>query len=613
MGSAMETFCCANKIDNNNPQNDNITNSSQQDLKIIPLNEILAGNDINKILQINLNKGNENPFTNYELLEQLGKGENSKDYIIKNKNDKSIYLLKRIKRNKSLNLSNEETTKQLESLKQLHHPYINKIYEFYISDDYIFLIEDFCSEGSLKDKLKKIQIIPEFIVKIIMFQILKALLYLSSKNMTHGNLKLENILLELNDIKKENKTNQKNVDFNKDGLIKSIDKDVALINNSIGNKSSNYKIDLRQIDSIRIFNKKINESRKRVESSQSTSLRFGSFKNKEEKLKAIPNLKYKGSNNIYNSGKLEILKYGLKINDFNCSKIFNRNKSTINNLIYCSPEALSNNENNDYSDIWDCGIIMFYLLSGTFPFSEEREDEIKKKIALGKFIFDFDKFNGISEDAKDLIKKCFRIDSNRRLTVIEAISHPFFDDLKDSKIYLEDEKKILENLKNQKERPIFYQMVLTFISYHFNDKSLLHELSRIFYKIDRNTDGKITKEDLWNAYEEAGEKITKKELEEIINMVDFDKNGFIEYEEFIRVCIPEDRLFTDSNLKYAFDLFDTEKKGAITYLQVVDALEREEKLNGKMIDLLKEEVTNMGNELLDYEKFKKLMVSLSLQ
>ena len=156
-------------------------------------------------------------------------------------------------------------------------------------------------------------------------------------------------------------------------------------------------------------------------------------------------------------------------------------------------------------------------------------------------------------------------------------------------------------------------MVLSFISYHFNDKPLLHELSRIFYKIDRNTDGKITKEDLLNAYEEAGEKISKKELDEIINMVDFDKNGFIEYDEFIRVCIPEDRLFTESNLKNAFDLFDTEKKGSITHMQVVDALEREDKINGKMIEQLKKEVSNMGGELLDFNKFKDLMERLSLQ
>ena len=611
MGSAMESFCCANKKDGNNPQNTNETLNSN--FEGLPTNEIITGNNLNKILQLSSFQKNENPFTDYELLEKLGEGECSEVYVIKNKKDKNIYVLKKMKRNKESNLDDDEIRKQIEALKQLNHSYINKIYEYLISDDYIFLIEDFCSEGNLQDKLNKIKIFPEFITKIIMFQIFKSLIYLGSKNVIHGNLKLENILLELNNINNQNKVNKKNEKYDRDKFLKAIDDDVILINNALGNKNANYRIDIKQIDSLKLINKKINESQKRVESSQmSTGLRFGSLKNKEEKLKAIPNLKYTGSNNIYNSGKFETLKYGIKLNDFNCSKIFNREKINIKSLIYQSPEKISNST-PDSSDIWDCGIIMYYLISGIFPFSGENEGEIKQKISLGKFIFDFDKFNGVSEDAKDLIKKCLKLDPNRRISIIDALNHPFFDDLKDSKIYLEDEKKILENLKNQKERPIFYQMVLTFISYHFNDKQLLHELSRIFYKIDRNTDGKITREDLWNAYEEAGEKINSKELDEIINMVDFDKNGFIEYEEFIRVCIPEDRLFTNANLKNAFELFDTEKKGVITHMQVVDALEREDKINSKMIQLLKKEVSNMGNELLDYEKFKSLMETLSLQ
>lgn len=607
----MEAFCCANKADGNNPQNTNETLNSN--FEGLPTNEIITGNNLNKILQLSSFQKNENPFTEYELLEKLGEGECSEVYVIKNKKDKNIYVLKKFKRNKTSNLDDDEIRKQIEALKQLNHSYINKIYEYLISDDYIFLIEDFCSEGNLQDKLNKIKIFPEFITKIIMFQIFKSLIYLGSKNVIHGNLKLENILLELNNINNQNKVNKKKEKFDKDKFLKAIDNDVTLVNNALGNKNSNYRIDIKQMDSLKLINKKINESQKRVESSQmSTGLRFGSLKNKEEKLKAIPNLKYTGSNNIYNSGKFETLKYGIKLNDFNCPKMFNRENTNIKSLIYHAPEKISNST-PDSSDIWDCGIIMHYLLSGIFPFSGENEGEIKQKISLGKFIFDFDKFNGISEDAKDLIKKCLKLDANRRISIIDALNHPFFDDLKDSKIYLEDEKKILENLKNQKERPIFYQMVLTFISYHFNDKQLLHELSRIFYKIDRNTDGKITREDLWNAYEEAGEKISSKELDEIINMVDFDKNGFIEYEEFIRVCIPEDRLFTNANLKNAFDLFDTEKKGVITHMQVVDALEREDKINSKMIQLLKKEVLSMGSELLDYEKFKSLMETLSLQ
>jgi Ca2+-binding EF-hand superfamily protein len=78
-------------------------------------------------------------------------------------------------------------------------------------------------------------------------------------------------------------------------------------------------------------------------------------------------------------------------------------------------------------------------------------------------------------------------------------------------------------------------MVLSFISYHFKDKEILMELSRIFYEIDRNSDRKITIEGLTNAYEEAGDKINKNESEEIIKMADFDWNSFIEYDKFIRV------------------------------------------------------------------------------
>jgi len=35
---------------------------------------------------------------------------------------------------------------------------------------------------------------------------------------------------------------------------------------------------------------------------------------------------------------------------------------------------------------------MYYLLSGEFPFPGNDIEEIKSKITLGKFIFDYDKF-----------------------------------------------------------------------------------------------------------------------------------------------------------------------------------------------------------------------------
>ena len=78
------------------------------------------------------------------------------------------------------------------------------------------------------------------------------------------------------------------------------------------------------------------------------------------------------------------------------------------NILYSSPETISDVKSEN-CDIWACGIIMFLLLSGEYPFNGENIEEIKSKIISGKFVFDFDKFIGVSEEAKDLIKKCLKI------------------------------------------------------------------------------------------------------------------------------------------------------------------------------------------------------------
>ena len=603
MGTTFEAFCCSNEnreITQGNINNKDSLNKSSD----LPIKSSIFGNN-------GLNQMLDNPFRDYLLIEFLGKGASSTTYMAKNKKNNEILAIKKLKRKKESN--EEEIKSELDNLKKLNHAYINKIYDYYIEDDYIFLLEEFCSEGNLLDKIQNGKIFPEFIVKIIMFEIFKSLIYLKSKNLNHGNLKLENILIELNDIKANEKTNKKNISIKEDKFIKAINKDMQLIDTNINKFGTYYKYDFNHFDSIRVINKKINESQKKNESAQmSSGLRFNISKKNIDKLKAIPNLKYRGENNIYNSGKFEFLKYGIKLDDYISEKISFKDKLIKENILYSSPETISDVKSEN-CDIWACGIIMFLLLSGEYPFNGENIEEIKSKIISGKFVFDFDKFIGVSEEAKDLIKKCLKINKEMRITLLDTVKHPFFDDLKDSKVYLIDEKKILENLKNQKERPIFYQMVLSFISYHFKDTELLIELSRIFYKIDRDSDGKITIEDLMKAYEEAGEKIKKNELEEIIKLVDFDRNGFIEYDEFIRVCIPEDRLFTEDNLKDAFDLFDKDKKGNITYLNVVEALEREDRINSKMIFLLKVEVAKMGEEILDFKMFYNLMVKLSFQ
>ena len=550
------------------------------------------------------------PFQDYEVLEKLGEGTFGKVFKVKNKNNNCIRAMKQIGKKFIGDLNDSEVLKEIEILKQLNHPYIMKLYEYYVNDDNLFLISELCDEGDLQKKIVKIGKFPEFIVKIIMFQVFKALMYLSEKYVIHGDLKLENILVVCYE-NKENDCGCKNKD-QEDGFINAIKhdidillKDEDLINSY--NESSTFKKD----NNISSVNKKLNERHKREDiHSYKTNFQFGrnkknNFKNESKKQKLI---------SIYDEKKLNIFNYGIKLIDFGCSKIFTRYRKSFNDiigtLVYCSPEVLANDYNAG-CDIWACGVLMYCLLSGHFPFYGKNEEEITSKILSGKFEFDIELFNDISEEAKDLITKCLKYDVSRRITVEEAINHKFFYNLNYSSKFTEDEIKKLKSIILFNKNSKFYQLVFTYLSYNFSDNKLLNDLNNIYFKIDKNSDWKITKVELFKAYKLAGIDVTQEQIENLIKTMDFDKDGKVNYEEFIRICIPKEKLFTEQNLENAFNLFDKNKNGFITPSEIIDIIVGNRNISEEVKNSIKEEILQVADEIIDVDEFKSLMLSLS--
>ncbi|XP_038117706.1 phosphorylase b kinase gamma catalytic chain, skeletal muscle/heart isoform isoform X3 [Culex quinquefasciatus] len=100
---------------------------------------------------------------------------------------------------------------------------------------------------------------------------------------------------------------------------------------------------------------------------------------------------------------------------------------------YLAPETLKCNMFEDapgYSkevDIWACGVIMFTLLVGCPPFWHRKQMVMLRNIMEGKYSFTSPEWADISEDPKDLIRKCLVVDPSKRITVTEALKHPFFN------------------------------------------------------------------------------------------------------------------------------------------------------------------------------------------
>lgn len=70
---------------------------------------------------------------------------------------------------------------------------------------------------------------------------------------------------------------------------------------------------------------------------------------------------------------------------------------------------------------------MYTLLVGCPPFWHRKQMVMLRNIMEGKFSFTSPEWADISEDPKDLIRRCLVVDPEKRITVNEVLRHPFFN------------------------------------------------------------------------------------------------------------------------------------------------------------------------------------------
>ena len=83
-------------------------------------------------------------------------------------------------------------------MKQLNHPNITKILEHFESEKYYLIIMEYINGGNLFSFVKKRRKLSEKTAKFLFRQIIEGIKYIHSKNIVHRDIKLENILIDIN-------------------------------------------------------------------------------------------------------------------------------------------------------------------------------------------------------------------------------------------------------------------------------------------------------------------------------------------------------------------------------------------------------------------------------
>ncbi|AWP13693.1 Peripheral plasma membrane protein CASK, partial [Scophthalmus maximus] len=91
---------------------------------------------------------------------------------------------------------------------------------------------------------------------------------------------------------------------------------------------------------------------------------------------------------------------------------------------FMAPEVVKREPYGKPVDVWGCGVILFILLSGCLPFYGTKE-RLFEAICKGKYKMNPRQWLHISESAKDLVRRMLMLDPAERITVYEALNHPW--------------------------------------------------------------------------------------------------------------------------------------------------------------------------------------------
>lgn len=121
-----------------------------------------------------------------------------------------------------------------------------------------------------------------------------------------------------------------------------------------------------------------------------------------------------------------------KIIDFGLARVIaptQRSDEPFGTLGYVAPEVLKKEPYNFTCDVWSIGCIAYALLSGSLPFDHQSPQETVRMTLKDPLMFDLPCWKLISDKAQNFISGCLVKEPSNRLTIEQAVKHPWFSQM----------------------------------------------------------------------------------------------------------------------------------------------------------------------------------------
>ena len=201
----------------------------------------------------------------------------------------------------------------------------------------------------------------------------------------------------------------------------------------------------------------------------------------------------------------------LKVIDFGLSVTTTKGKDKyrVGSPYYMAPEMLEGSYTFE-TDIWSIGVILYVMMTGVQPFLGRNQDEVFAHITRGVYDVKLLDKQKCSEEVKDLIKKLLVLDPKYRLSLENALEHPWLtqhrDCDKDLKSTFDD--GILDSIRSFANNNPLQKEILFYLAKISNESEII-KLKQAFLQIDTDNTGTIEFEEVVEVFNKLGIKPEK--------------------------------------------------------------------------------------------------------
>lgn len=258
-------------------------------------------------------------------------------------------------------------------------------------------------------------------------------------------------------------------------------------------------------------------------------------------------------------------RWNLKLADFGCATMLDPHRQltgVMGSTFFLAPEVIRGSY-NEKCDLWSCGILMFLLLTGNYPYGGQSEKEAMQALMNDRTDI---KITGISNEAQQLLYLLLCKNPKERASASEALQHYW---ISSRTSHSTDLSPVLQRLKSFTAKSQLRDALLTYISTRVTTDSDSAALLTAFRALDQNGDGTISRNELQSA---STPLLSDIEVKSILSELDSNHDGRISYSEFLRAARDQRKTLSRRNLEQAFRSIDQDQDGVLSVEELKQAL-----------------------------------------